>query len=124
MKTIGTLAVGAVCGLLSAFGVGGGSILMVWMTAVMQMPQHEAQQMNLLYFLPTAGAALLLHAKHKLIDRRTVIPAAVCGCATAICGTLLSEQLSPSLLQKIFGVFLIFVGFSELHRAKNANNNA
>ncbi|MBR2977812.1 MAG: sulfite exporter TauE/SafE family protein [Oscillospiraceae bacterium] len=123
MKILGTIAVGAVCGLLSAFGVGGGSILMVWMTAVLQMPQQEAQQMNLLYFLPTAGVALLLHAKHSLIDRRTVIPAALCGCATAICGTLLSERLDPTLLQKIFGAFLIFVGFSELKRAKNAKNH-
>ena len=124
MKPLGTIAVGAVCGLLSAFGIGGGSILMVWMTAVQQMPQHEAQSMNLLYFLPTAGAALLLHAKHSLIVWRTVIPAALCGCATSVAGTLLSERIDPSLLQKLFGAFLIFVGLSELIRAKKAKNDA
>ena len=99
MKTLGTIAVGAICGLLSAFGVGGGSILMVWMTAVQNMAQPDAQGMNLLYFLPTAGVALLLHAKHGLICLRTVIPAAICGCAAAVAGTLLSGQVDPTLLR-------------------------
>ena len=34
---------GAVCGVLSGFGIGGGSLLMVWMTAVLQMEQRTAQ---------------------------------------------------------------------------------
>ena len=120
MKTLGTIAVGAACGILSAFGVGGGSLLMVWMTAVLSMQQQDAQIVNLLYFLPTAGAALLLHAKHSLIAWRSVIPAALCGCVTAVGGALLTDYVDPALLRRLFGAFLILVGFTELRRAKGA----
>ena len=34
---------GLVCGVLSGFGIGGGSLLMVWMTAVLSMEQKAAQ---------------------------------------------------------------------------------
>ena len=120
MKTLGSVAVGTACGILSAFGVGGGSLLMVWMTAVLSMQQQDAQAVNLLYFLPTAGAALLLHAKHSLIVRRTVVPAAICGCVTAVGGALLADCIAPALLRKAFGAFLILVGIAELRRAKDA----
>ena len=120
MKTLAAIAVGAACGVLSAFGVGGGSLLIVWMTAVLSMPQQDAQTMNLLYFLPTAGAALLLHAKNRLIERRAVIPAVICGCITAVGGALLADCVDPALLRKAFGAFLILVGIAELRRAKGA----
>ena len=34
---------GAVCGLLSGLGIGGGTLLMVWMTGVAALPQQTAQ---------------------------------------------------------------------------------
>ena len=116
MRTIGTLAVGAICGVLSAFGIGGGSLLMVWMTAILSMHQQEAQSVNLLYFLPTAAAALLLHAKHRLIEWRVVIPAAACGCLAAVGCAMLAANADPRVLRKIFGGFLLLVGISELVR--------
>ena len=47
---------------VAVFGIGGGSILMIWMTAVMAMDQRVAQGINLLYFLPTAATAMLFRA--------------------------------------------------------------
>ena len=38
---------GAVCGLLSGLGIGGGTLLMVWMTGVAALPQQTAQGINL-----------------------------------------------------------------------------
>ena len=54
---------GLVCGILSGFGIGGGSLLMVWMTAVAALDQKTAQGINLLYFLPTSIGALIFHIK-------------------------------------------------------------
>lgn len=65
---------GLVCGVLSGFGIGGGSLLMVWMTAVLAMEQKAAQGINLLYFLPTAVCALIFHAKHRQICWKAVVP--------------------------------------------------
>ena len=39
---------GLVCGVLSGFGIGGGSLLMVWMTAVQSLAQQAAQGMNII----------------------------------------------------------------------------
>ena len=68
------VAAGLVCGVLSGFGIGGGSLLMVWMTAVLSMEQKAAQGINLLYFLPTAAAALIFHTKNRLIEWKAVAP--------------------------------------------------
>ena len=57
---------GAICGVLSGLGIGGGTLLMVWMTAVMGIAQKSAQGINLLYFLPTAACALFFHMKKAL----------------------------------------------------------
>ena len=53
-----SLAAGAVTGVLSAFGIGGGSLLLIYLTAFAALDQHQAQGINLLYFLPAAAAAL------------------------------------------------------------------
>lgn len=84
---------GLVCGVLSGFGIGGGSLLMVWMTAVLAMEQKAAQGINLLYFLPTAVCALIFHAKHRQICWKAVVPAALAGCAAAVPGALLAASL-------------------------------
>ena len=101
-------AAGLVCGVLSGFGIGGGSLLMVWMTAVCAVGQKTAQGINLLYFLPTAAAALIFHAKNRLIDWRAVLPAAAAGCA----------RLEMQLLRRLFGGFLVLVGLSEVFLKK------
>ena len=105
---------GLVCGVLSGFGIGGGSLLMVWMTAVLAMEQKAAQGINLLYFLPTAVCALIFHAKHRQICWKAVVPAAIAGSVTAALAALLSANLEMSLLRKLFGGFLVLVGLSEV----------
>ena len=108
------VAAGLVCGVLSGFGIGGGSLLMVWMTAVLSMEQKTAQGINLLYFLPTAAAALIFHTKNRLIEWKAVVPAALAGCAAAVPGALLAASLEMELLRKLFGGFLIAVGLVEI----------
>ncbi len=105
---------GLVCGVLSGFGIGGGSLLMVWMTAVLLMEQKAAQGINLLYFLPTAACALIFHAKNRQLCWRAILPAAIAGCAAAIPGALLAAQIEMALLRKLFGGFLIAVGLVEI----------
>ena len=109
-------AAGLLCGILSGFGIGGGSLLMVWMAAVLSFEQKLAQGVNLLFFLPTAAAALLFHAKCRRVVWRAVLPAALFGCLTAAIGAALALGVDSALLRKLFGAFLIPVGLSELWR--------
>ena len=76
--------------------------------------QKVAQGINLLYFLPTAAAALIFHTKNRLIEWKAVVPAAIAGSVTAALAALLSANLEISLLRKLFGGFLILVGLSEV----------
>lgn len=115
---------GLVCGVLSGLGIGGGTLLMVWMTAVMDMEQRMAQGINLLYFLPTAACALIFHIKNRLIRWRVVLPAAITGCLSAAGAALLATSVDASLLRKLFGGFLIFVGITELFGAHARDKKA
>lgn len=111
---LGAILVGLVCGVLSGFGIGGGSLLMVWLTAVLAMEQKTAQGVNLLYFLPCAVCALIFHIKNRRIVWRAVIPAALAGAAAAAAGAVCAQQVDAQLLRKLFGGFLILVGLSEV----------
>ena len=105
---------GLVCGVLSGLGIGGGTLLMVWMTALAGLEQRTAQGINLLYFLPTAVCALLFHIKNRLIRWDIVLPAALAGATTAALTAWLGTKLDTSLLRRLFGGFLLLVGLREL----------
>lgn len=109
---------GLVCGVLSGFGIGGGTLLMVFLTAALCMEQRAAQGVNLLYFLPTALSALALHAKHRALSWRAILPAALAGCVTAALGALLAAHVDAALLRKLFGGFLVIVGLQEIFGKK------
>ena len=106
---------GLVCGVLSGLGIGGGTLLMVWMTAVMDMEQRMAQGINLLYFLPTAACALIFHIKNRLIRWRVVLPAAITGCLSAAGAALLATSVDASLLRKLFGRHLRVGGSGRMY---------
>lgn len=114
MSMILSVAAGALCGVLSGYGVGGGSLLMVLLTAVFSIEQKQAQSINLLYFLPTAAAAIFFHVKHKQIEWRAVLPAVAVGCIGAILGATAATNIDASLLRKLFGGFLFIIGIREI----------
>ena len=108
------LLVSAVLGFLAGLGVGGGSLLILWLTLVLQMEYPEAKVLNLLFFLPSAVIASLFRWKQGNLPVKQVLPAILVGCfAAAICGWL-GTQIDTVLLKKIFGVLLLLTGIREL----------
>lgn len=105
---------GLICGVLSGLGIGGGTLLMVWMTAAAGVAQKSAQGINLLFFLPTAACALVFHIKNRLIRPRVVLPAILAGCVTAAGAAVLATAMDTGLLRRLFGGFLVIVGLTEL----------
>ena len=69
------LLAGGATGILSAFGIGGGSLLLIYLTSFAALDQHQAQGINLLYFLPAAAAALPAHHKNGLLEKKAILPA-------------------------------------------------
>ena len=107
---------GAATGVLSGFGVGGGSLLLIYMTSFAGVSQTLAQGINLLYFLPTAATALPAHFKNGYVEKRALLPAI---CAGLVCSALTAwaaTALDVELLRKCFGGFLILIGLRELFR--------
>lgn len=112
---------GLVCGVLSGMGIGGGTLLMVWMTAVQGLEQQTAQGINLLYFLPTAIFALFFHRKNRLLRLPVILPAAIAGCLTAAITAWVAWGMDTELLRRLFGGFLLPIGLREiLYRDKKA----
>ena len=107
---------GAVTGVLSAFGVGGGSLLLIYMTGFAGLAQDLAQGINLVYFLPTAAAALPVHFRNGCIEKRALMPAVCAGLVCSALAAWAATALDVELLRKCFGGFLIVIGLRELLR--------
>lgn len=108
------LLVGAATGVLSGFGVGGGTLLLVYMTAFAGVDQRLAQGINLIYFLPAGLMALPAHIKNGYIEKPVLLPAIGAGLACASLAAWAATAVDVSLLRKCFGGFLIAVGVMEL----------
>lgn len=118
MSWLTALLAGTAAGVLSGFGVGGGTLLLLYLTAIAGVEQHLAQGINLVYFLPAAAAALPSHFKNGYVDRSAVLPAILAGLATAGLCAWVASGLDTGLLRRCFGGFLLVVGLRELFRKR------
>lgn len=108
------MIVGAATGFLAAIGVGGGSLLLLWLTLVLKMPPELARCINLLFFLPTAAIACIFRIKQGALHLRDSLPAIFAGCAAALLLSMLAAGIDTALLKKGFGILLVFTGVREL----------
>ena len=108
------LIVGTLLGFLTGLGVGGGSLLILWLTLVLEMSQTAARGINLLFFLPSAAISCYLRWKQGSVTLRKVLPAILTGCAAAAVFSLISTRIDLEILKKLFGVLLLATGIREL----------
>ena len=104
-------------GILSAWGVGGGTLLLLVMTLFLGVDQTTAQGINLLYFLPTAGVALLSHRKNGLLENGVVKAAVPTGLAAAAAAAWVATAVDVAVLRKPFGLFLLYSGVMMLRQS-------
>jgi uncharacterized membrane protein YfcA len=109
-----TLPVAAILGFLAGLGVGGGSLLMVWLTAIVGMEHPQARVINLIFFLPSALIATLFHHRQGTLKIKKVLPAILLGCASAALFSFIGNKINTDLLKKCFGGLLLFTGAREL----------
>lgn len=114
------LIVGTVLGFLSGIGVGGGSLLILWLTLVLGVTHSTARVVNLLFFIPSALIASIFRWKQGQLKPIAILPAIVAGCISAGIFSTLSHQLDIALLKKLFGMLLLATGIRELlYKQKN-----
>lgn len=106
--------IATILGFLAGMGVGGGSLLLLWLTQVMMMEQTQARIINLLFFLPAALVATCFWKREQSIDSKVAVTASVIGCCTALIFTLISRRIDMGLLKKLLGGLLILTGAREI----------
>ena len=114
--------VGLFTGILSGFGVGGGTLLMLYLTMIQKIPQFTAAGINLFYFIFCAPPALVSHIKNKRIHKKAFWLCTLSGCALAILGSLLAARMDTHLLHRLFGGLLCYVGVRELLACRKSKN--
>ena len=101
-------------GVLASMGLGGGSVLMIYLTVIQNTPQIQAQGINLAFFIPTGLTAIVIHTKNGLIRWRDALWCYPSGLLGVWAASLLLNQVSETLLPKLFAGLLAVIGFSEI----------
>lgn len=109
--------VGIIGGIIGGMGMGGGTLLIPLLTIFCSVPQHIAQSVNLIAFVPMSIVAIIIHFKNNLIKGEyfwwIAVPATVVGVAAS----LLVKNLDGEFLSRCFGFFLIALGLYQLFSA-------
>lgn len=95
-------------------GLGGGMVLIVYLTVIEGFSQITAQGINLVFFIPIAVMSLILHTRNGLVEWKKAVPAIIWGAASAALFSILANRMDQQLLSKAFAVFLIIAGIKEL----------
>ena len=117
------LIAGTMTGVISAFGVGGGTLLVLYLTFFTPLSQVTAQGINLLYFLPVSAASLPAHFKNGFLDKGAALPAIAAGLVTTGLAAWAATGLEVDLLRKCFGGYLLVIGLWELFRPRRKHGD-
>ena len=107
------ILVGLAAGIISGMGIGGGVILIPALTMLFDKTQQNAQHINLLYFIPTALFAVLVHKKNGNIQREGLLPLILWGLLGAVPAALIAIKIDASYLRKGFAVFMLIMAIYE-----------
>lgn len=108
------LLAGLLSGIIGAMGLGGGAVLIIYLTLFTDTNQLKAQGINLFFFLPIALIAVVIYAFKKEIKWKKIIPLALGGILGSILGIFLSTFIGGEFLSKLFGGGLVILGLKEI----------
>lgn len=113
------ILVGFAAGFAGGLGVGGGGILLLYLTVFAGTEQLEAQGINLIFFLPVALASLWAHIKNGFIKWKTALISVIFGIPFVFLGSYIAKSIDKTLLRSAFALLLLFIGLKELlHKEK------
>lgn len=108
---VALVAFGVVVGVASGLlGVGGGTLVVPFLTLAVGFSQHSAEATSLLVILPTAVAGSLALRRRGVGDLGLALRFGVVGAVGSVLGALLALALPGSALRVVFAVFIGLVG--------------
>ena len=105
---------GIISGIVSGLGMGGGTILIIILTNFFEFNQHMAQASNILFFIPTSIAAILVHLKSKELEKKVILKMAPIAAIGGAFGAYMSSKIPSENLKMHFGIFLLLIGMYEI----------
>lgn len=120
------IVIGVVAGIVGGLGMGGGTVLILFLSLFLNVEQHIAQATNVIFFIPTAIAAIGVSLKNKNVNLKIALPICIWGILGAFIGAYISTKMNVNLLRKCFGFFLIFIAIYQTYeyiKAKKRHNS-
>lgn len=111
--------IGLLSGITASMGLGGGFVLMIYLTTVAGVEQMDAQGMNILFFLPIALTSIVMHIKNKLIDIKPLAPSVIFGVIGVFVGIGIAFFIQVYWISKLFALLLLVFGIKELFHKKS-----
>ena len=107
--------IGVISGIVSGLGMGGGTILILFLSLFLDIEQHIAQATNVIFFVPTAITAILVNLRQRNINLKIGIPICLWGVIGAFIGAIISMQMNMKTLRKFFGGFIILIAIYQTY---------
>ena len=104
-------------GILGGMGMGGGTVLIPLLSIGLNVPQHLAQAINLISFVPMAIIAIVIHAKNGLIKTEGLFKIILAGILFCVLGSFIAKNIQANVLRRIFGGFLTVLSVIEVYAA-------
>lgn len=120
MSTVIPIIAGFLSGLIGSMGFGGGGVLIIYLVVFANIPQLQAQGINLIFFVPCAILATIIYTVKKQIDYKQILPVIIGGVIGAIISSFLLQSINTNYLSKAFAIFLIAMGVSSILRLKKS----
>lgn len=111
---IAALLAGLFSGIIGGMGLGGGAVLLIYLTVFANVPQLTAQGINLIFFIPIGLLAVLVYSFKKQIKWQKTLFIALGGIIGAFIGIGAVKLIGANITGKIFAVLLIFLGLKEV----------
>lgn len=111
---IEALLAGLLSGLIGSMGLGGGAVLIIYLTLFTDTKQLTAQGINLIFFIPIAITAVAIYAFKKQIKWRLILRVALWGLIGAVTGLTVATVFGGAITSKIFGAILAVMGIKEI----------
>ena len=117
---IAALLAGLFSGIIGAMGLGGGAVLIIYLTLFTDTEQLAAQGINLIFFIPCAVLAVIIYTIKKQIKWKTTLKIAAFGLLGTAVGWFLLSFLETEILSKCFGGLVLILGIKEIFSKKVA----
>lgn len=111
---ITALLAGLFSGIIASMGMGGGAVLIIYLSVFTTTEQLTAQGINLLFFVPIGLISVIIYTVRKKIKFKKIILLMIFGVIGSFIGIFITGIVNSVWLTKGFGIFLIVLGLKEI----------